>query len=483
MFMHPHDQDPNMSPPRSPQIDPALSLYPPTAYSAPPTFRMSSPPTRRKKPRTDDSTDGPSPAAEPKPKSPRAARSCTVCRRVKLKCVGAEQGPPCKRCLSGNHDCIFETSNRGKRSSNPRKHELLTRSLRKMERTLDTVLRSIGEPSKTSRVLSRSPSPLVHTAQNEALKMERTLDAVLRSIGTPSMTSGMISHSLSPVAQTAQSQALFQSPSPPSPKNFPTQSAQSATLSSSSPDLPNLSPVPPLCADQLSAPDRPIAPSTLPHLPTTSPLAVEQQLEMSTIGAICPPPPDLTPYITKADDQYVAGGGFGDIYRCWYRDGSPKEVRVWQMTHLPLFTALQVAVKAFRFTFAIDGDVSDRSTKMLRRELGIWRRLDHINVVPFLGIAYGFGMRGTMSLVSLWMPNESLHRFLAKYDNNLSVGHRLQFLLDIAKGLHYCESVLSLPGLKKSHITVHSHPFPIVHGDLNCVRQSRILWHLVCLSR
>ena len=65
---------------------------------------------------------------------------------------------------------------------------------------------------------------------------------------------------------------------------------------------------------------------------------------------------------------------------------------------------------------------------MLRRELGIWRRLDHINVVPFLGITYGFGMRGAMSLVSLWMPNESLHHFLAKHDNDLGLAHRLRFV-------------------------------------------------------
>ncbi|KAF8553439.1 kinase-like protein [Imleria badia] len=87
---------------------------------------------------------------------------------------------------------------------------------------------------------------------------------------------------------------------------------------------------------------------------------------------------------------------------------------------------------------------------MLRRELGIWRRLDHNNIVPFLGFAYGFGMRGAMALVSLWMPNESLHLFLAKYDDNLGLKHRLQLLLDIATGLHYL------------------HSFPIVHGDLNC---------------
>jgi hypothetical protein len=67
---------------------------------------------------------------------------------------------------------------------------------------------------------------------------------------------------------------------------------------------------------------------------------------------------------------------------------------------------------------------------MVRRELGIWKRLDHINIVPFLGIAYGFGMRGAMSLVSLWMPNESLHRFIAKHgdNDNLGLGHRLQFV-------------------------------------------------------
>ena len=65
---------------------------------------------------------------------------------------------------------------------------------------------------------------------------------------------------------------------------------------------------------------------------------------------------------------------------------------------------------------------------MLRRELGIWRRLKHDNIVPFLGISYGFGMEGSMSLVSLWMPNGSLHKFLATYDDNLAVQHRLQFV-------------------------------------------------------
>ena len=65
------------------------------------------------------------------------------------------------------------------------------------------------------------------------------------------------------------------------------------------------------------------------------------------------------------------------------------------------------------------------TSQMIRRELGIWRRLSHRNIVPFLGIAHGFGMLGTVSLVSLWMPNNSLLAFLAKHDSELEVAHRL----------------------------------------------------------
>ncbi|KAG1863638.1 fungal-specific transcription factor domain-containing protein [Suillus subalutaceus] len=113
----------------------------------------------RKKARSEDSLDGHSPAPDKddsKPKTTRGSRACT-------------QGPPCQRCISGNHECIFEESNRGKRSTNPRKHELLTRSLKKMEKTLDTVLKSIGNPSMVSGMVSRSPSPTSQAAQTRVL--------------------------------------------------------------------------------------------------------------------------------------------------------------------------------------------------------------------------------------------------------------------------------------------------------------------------
>ncbi|KAF9532873.1 fungal-specific transcription factor domain-containing protein [Crepidotus variabilis] len=118
----------------------------------------------RKKARTDDEehtpgTDKGEGADAPKAKSTRGSRACTVCRRLKMKCVGGENGPPCKRCQNGNHECVFEESNRGKRST--KKHEILSQSLKKMERTLDTVLRSIGNPALAANLAtsSRSPSP------------------------------------------------------------------------------------------------------------------------------------------------------------------------------------------------------------------------------------------------------------------------------------------------------------------------------------
>ncbi|KIJ60487.1 hypothetical protein HYDPIDRAFT_32287 [Hydnomerulius pinastri MD-312] len=106
---------------------------------------------------------------------------------------------------------------------------------------------------------------------------------------------------------------------------------------------------------------------------------------------------------------------------------------------------IQVAVKAPRFILELDDagtgarweDGNGASSKKLRRELGIWRRLDHPNIVPFLGIAYGFGRAGTMSLVSLWMPNGTLQRFLREHHGVLSESRRLQLLVDVASGLEY----------------------------------------------
>ena len=46
----------------------------------------------------------------------------------------------------------------------------------------------------------------------------------------------------------------------------------------------------------------------------------------SSFSPMSAPAPDLTSCIAKSNDQYIAGGGFGDVYRCWYINESRKEV-------------------------------------------------------------------------------------------------------------------------------------------------------------
>ncbi|KAM0751306.1 hypothetical protein T439DRAFT_380294 [Meredithblackwellia eburnea MCA 4105] len=96
---------------------------------------------------------------EVKKKSTRGSRACTVCRKLKMRCVGAEEGPPCKRCKTGNHECIFEESMRGRRTN--RKTDAMAKSLRKMEATLETVLKSISQPGLLNSAGGLSDSALV----------------------------------------------------------------------------------------------------------------------------------------------------------------------------------------------------------------------------------------------------------------------------------------------------------------------------------
>ncbi|EGG00764.1 uncharacterized protein MELLADRAFT_117977 [Melampsora larici-populina 98AG31] len=83
-----------------------------------------------------------------KPKSTRGSRACTVCRRLKMRCVDAENGPPCKRCRLGNHQCIFEESQRGKKGT--KRTDLLAKNLQTVEQKLDAVMSKIQTQAANS---------------------------------------------------------------------------------------------------------------------------------------------------------------------------------------------------------------------------------------------------------------------------------------------------------------------------------------------
>ncbi|KAJ7222800.1 kinase-like domain-containing protein, partial [Mycena rebaudengoi] len=82
----------------------------------------------------------------------------------------------------------------------------------------------------------------------------------------------------------------------------------------------------------------------------------------------------------------------------------------------------------------------------LRREVKVWWRLEHPNVIPLLGVSFDHGEH--MSMVCPWMEGDTLSHYLRNHAGTLVMEKKLQLLNDIADGLQY---------LHNNHI---------VHGDL-----------------
>jgi serine/threonine protein kinase len=92
---------------------------------------------------------------------------------------------------------------------------------------------------------------------------------------------------------------------------------------------------------------------------------------------------------------------------------------------------MEVAVKTLRVH-------SNGRKDNVFRELIIWRRLNHKNIVPLLGIASGFGPDNSISMVSTWFTNGTLTTFLTSQHDTLQCRQRLDLLQGIAAGVQYC---------------------------------------------
>lgn len=140
--------------------------------------------------------------------------------------------------------------------------------------------------------------------------------------------------------------------------------------------------------------------------------------------------PDLTGQLNRTSSYATSFGGLSDIWRCtWKRNSS----------------IVVVAVKSIR-SQALDKEDAKKKNRRLRRELKVWSRLRHNNIVPLYGTVSGFGQ--FIALVCPWYDNGSLSSYLESHGETLSIINRFQLLSDVSAGLQYL------------------HSCSVVHGDL-----------------
>lgn len=140
---------------------------------------------------------------------------------------------------------------------------------------------------------------------------------------------------------------------------------------------------------------------------------------------------DLTGKVTREGRFPEAHGGFADVWKGIWMDG-PHERRV--------------AIKVLRSR--VDNPEMEEKVKLrLWRELNMWKKLDHPNILPLLGVVSDFGRYDAM--ICPWLYNGSVTKYMERCGDLLSMTDRLQLLCEVAEGLKYL------------------HSFNIIHGDLS----------------
>jgi serine/threonine protein kinase len=72
--------------------------------------------------------------------------------------------------------------------------------------------------------------------------------------------------------------------------------------------------------------------------------------------------------------------------------------------------------KACRLRSKPSSVVADSLLQRLRKELLVWHKLDHENILPLLGITFDFGRGNPMGMVCPWVENGNLNGYLVRQE-------------------------------------------------------------------
>ncbi|KAF8955830.1 kinase-like domain-containing protein [Flammula alnicola] len=145
-------------------------------------------------------------------------------------------------------------------------------------------------------------------------------------------------------------------------------------------------------------------------------------------------PEDLTNYITLDVPYHIGGGSFADVYIGTLSRNERK---------------IKVAIKVIRPYMLITEP--EKAEKRLKREIRLWSRINHPNVVPLLGTIDKSRLSSHPAMVSPWMNEGNLDRYLDEKKDDLNLKRRLQIVSEVVEGLSY----------------LHNLSVPIIHGDLS----------------
>ncbi|KAG6915906.1 hypothetical protein DXG01_009373, partial [Tephrocybe rancida] len=117
---------------------------------------------------------------------------------------------------------------------------------------------------------------------------------------------------------------------------------------------------------------------------------------------------DLTGMVAKQGRYASAHGGFSDVWKGVWHDGDRPR---------------NVAVKVLR-TKIDDPELEEKMIRRLRRELNIWKNLDHPHILSLLGTTSDFGHYSSM--VCPWMENGSASKHMERCGDIMSTSDRLK---------------------------------------------------------